>query len=71
MVKNSPAKVGYTGSIPGEGDVGPLQYSFLLGKSHGQKSLADYSPWGCKRILHHLVTKTTTKEKPDTYTYTL
>ena len=21
---------------------------FLSGKSHGQKSLVDYSPWGCK-----------------------
>ena len=21
---------------------------FLLGKSHGQRSLAGYSPWGCK-----------------------
>ena len=29
---------------------------FLLGKSYGQKSLAGYSPWGC-RVKHHLVTK--------------
>jgi len=21
---------------------------FLLGESHGQRSLADYNPWGCK-----------------------
>ena len=21
---------------------------FLLGESHGQKSLVDYSPWGCR-----------------------
>ena len=29
----------------------------LPGKSHGQKSLAGYSPWGCKRAGHDLVTK--------------
>ena len=23
---------------------------FLLGESHGQRSLADYSPWGCKEM---------------------
>ena len=23
---------------------------FLLGKSHGQRSLADYSPWGCRGL---------------------
>ena len=23
---------------------------FLPGKSHGQRSLASYSPWGCKRV---------------------
>ena len=23
---------------------------FLLGKSHGQGSLAGYSPWGCKEL---------------------
>ena len=22
---------------------------FLPGKSHGQKNLVDYSPWGCKK----------------------
>ena len=30
---------------------------FLPGKSHGQKSLAGYSPWGCKRVGCNLVTK--------------
>ena len=29
---------------------------FLPGKSHGQRSLAGYSPWGHKRIGHDLVT---------------
>ena len=34
---------------------------FLPGKSHEQRSLADYNPWGCKRVRHSLVTKTTTQ----------
>ena len=41
------------GSIPGYGRSprgghgNPLQY-FLPGEAHGQRSLADYSPQGCK-----------------------
>ena len=30
---------------------------FLPGKSHGQRSLAGYSQWGCKRVRHNLGTK--------------
>ena len=30
---------------------------FLPGKSHGQRSLESYSPWGHKRAGHHLVIK--------------
>ena len=30
---------------------------FLPGKSHGQRSLAVYSSWGCKGVRHKLVTK--------------
>ena len=30
---------------------------FLPGKSHGQRSLAGYSLWGCKRVRHNLTTK--------------
>ena len=30
---------------------------FLPGESHGQRSLLSYSPWGCKRVGHDLVTK--------------
>ena len=30
---------------------------FLLGKSHGQRSLAGNSLWGCKRVKHDLTTK--------------
>ena len=31
--------------------------AFLPGKSHGQRSLVGYSPWGCKRAGHNLTTK--------------
>ena len=30
---------------------------FLYGKSHGQRSLAGHSPWGCKRVRYDLATK--------------
>ena len=30
---------------------------FLPGKSHGQKSLVGYGPWGHKRVGHNLVTE--------------
>ena len=30
---------------------------FLPGKSHGQRSLAGYSPWDCKRVGHNSVTE--------------
>ena len=37
------------GRSPGEGNGNPLQYYLLLpGKSHGQRSLVGYSPWGHK-----------------------
>ena len=32
---------------------------FLPGKSHGRRSLAGYSPWGCKTVGHDLATKLT------------
>ena len=41
---------------PGEGNSHPLQYS-CLGNSHGQRSLASYSSWGRKRVVHDLATK--------------
>ena len=37
---------------PGEGSGNPFQCF-----SHGQRSLAGYSPWGRKRVRHNLVTK--------------
>ena len=54
MVKNLPAKAGYTGSIrglgitPGEESGKPL--SILAGKSHIQRSLADCSPCSLKEL---------------------
>ena len=30
--------------------------AFLPGKSHGQRRLVDYRPWGCKRVRHDLTT---------------
>ena len=58
MIKNSPANAGnirdvglITGSerSPGGRHSNPLQY-FLPGESHGQRSLAGYSPWGRKGL---------------------
>ena len=51
VVKNPPANAGVRGSIPGWGRIpgggtgNPLQL-FFTGESHGQRSLAGYSPWG-------------------------
>ena len=53
--KESACSEGYLGLIPGsgrspeEGNGNPLQI-FLPGESHGQRSLAGYSPWGCKEV---------------------
>ena len=52
-VKNPPANAGDTGSVPGSGRSsgerdGSTTPGFLPGESHGQRSLAGYSPWGCK-----------------------
>ena len=56
MVKNPPARAGELrdvvsipglGRSPGGGHGNPLQYS-CLENSHGQRSLAGYSPWGRK-----------------------
>ena len=38
-----------SGRSLGEGHGNPLQYS-CLGELHGQRSLAGYSPWGCKDL---------------------
>ena len=60
VVKNPPANAGDGGSIPGSGrspGKGNGTLVFLLGKSHGQRSLEGYSPWGHKRVRHDLATK--------------
>ena len=53
---------GDTGSIPGSGrlpwikKLQPIPV-FLAGKSHGQRNLVVYSPWGCEgrtyQLNHH------------------
>jgi len=54
VVKNPSANAedaGDTSSIPGSGGRRkwlPTQYSCLENQSRRQRSLADYSPWGCK-----------------------
>ena len=56
--KEPPANAGDTGDVdsipglvrsPGEETGNPLQYSCLV-KSHGQRSLVDYNPWGRKEL---------------------
>ena len=42
-----PGSIPESGRSPGEGNGNPLQYS-CLENPHGQRSLADYSPWGRK-----------------------
>ena len=44
------------GRSPGEGNDNPLQYS-CLENPHGWSCLMAYSPWGCKRVRHDLMTK--------------
>ena len=55
MVKNLSANTSDTGLSPGlgrsprEGNGNPLEY-LVLGKSHGQRSVAGYSPWAHKEL---------------------
>ena len=44
-----PISIPGSGRSPGEGICCPLEYS-CLANSHGQRSLAGYSPWGCKEF---------------------
>ena len=59
--KESACNAGDMGSIPGlgrsPGEENGNTLAFLTGKSHGQGSLAGYSPWGCKTAGNDLVTK--------------
>ena len=54
--KESACNVGDLGLIPELGGHGnPLQYS-CLENPQGQRSLADYIPWGCKKSdLYNIV----------------
>ena len=62
VVKNLPGNAGGVGLIPQLGK-SPWRRKrqptpeFLPGKSHGQRRLAGYSPWGHERIKHDLATK--------------
>ena len=73
--KESACNAGDLGSIPGlrrspgEGNGNPLQYS-CLEKSHGQKSLVGYSPWGHKsqtRLRDQTTTTTWLKQNANRY----
>ena len=61
MVKNPPASTGDPGLTPGSrrspGEGNATTPVFVAGKSHGQRSLAGYSPWGGKRVRHDLATE--------------
>ena len=64
VVKNLPANARDTDSILGVRKIPQRrewQPSLVLlpGKSHGQRTLAGYSPWGHKRVRHDLAIKTT------------
>ena len=54
------------GRFPGGGNDKPIPV-LLPVKSHGQRSLASYSLWGCKRAEHGLATKTTTVDHIDCF----
>ena len=47
VYEGDPGSVPRLGRSPGEGNGNPLQY-YCLEKSHGQRSLVGYSPWGHK-----------------------
>ena len=61
VVKNHlPMQETRVSSLGGEDDLQKemaTQSSILPGKSHGQRSLAGYSPWSPKRVRHDLVIK--------------
>ena len=58
--KKTCCQAGDTGLIPESGGFpaeGNDDSSILAWKCHEQRSVAGYSPWGCKRDRHHLATK--------------
>ena len=56
VVKNLPTNAGDMGSIFGVGrSLGEENENPLLpGKSHGQRTLVGYIPWGCRKVGHNL-----------------
>ena len=60
VVKNPPANTGAFnpcfGKIPWRRKWVPTPV-FLSEKSHGQRSLVGYNPWGLKRVGHHFATE--------------
>ena len=61
VIKNPPAMPEmqfnlWVGKIPWRRKRQPTPV-FSPGKSHGQRSLTDHSPWDCKRVRHNLVSK--------------
>ena len=73
VVKNLPPNAGYMSSIPGRSGRGSGRFAwrgklqptpvFLYGKSHGQRNLADYSPWGHRIVTHNFATKKKKKKQ--------
>ena len=61
MVKNAPAKQETWVRSLGQEDLLEKKMaphsSILAGKSHGQRSLVGYSPWGHKRVGYALASK--------------
>ena len=45
------------GKTPWRSEWQPTPRVFLSGKSHGQRNMVGYSPWGHKRVRHDLPTK--------------
>ena len=64
MVKTQPANAGHPGLIPGSGrsleEQMATHSSILTWKIPRTEEPGDYSPRGCKRVRHDLVTKSTT-----------
>ena len=62
VVKNLPACAGGTKDVRGQEDPQSRKWQlapgFLPGKSHGQRSLVGYSPWG-HRVRHNWATEHT------------
>ena len=54
VIKNPSVSAGDAGSIPGlgrsPGERMATHSSILPWKSHGQRSLAGFSPWGCREV---------------------